>query len=91
MPPQPVVRPDGRLSSPSPWRGAGEQMPTCSLGREEPTPEQGDTPQDGRDSMGKPTLEQSVPEGLQPAERTHTGAVHEELQHVGRTHVEEFC
>ena len=34
-------------------------------------------------------LEQSVPEGLQPMEGTHAGAVHEELQPVGRTHVGE--
>ena len=52
---------------------------------EEPTPEQGDAPEDGRDSTEKPALEQSVPEGLQPIERTHTGAVHGELSPVGET------
>jgi len=31
-------------------------------------------------------LEQSVPEGLHPVERTHAGAGREELQPVGRTH-----
>ena len=50
---------------------------------------QSDAPKDDRDAMGKPTLEQAVPEGLQPTGRTHTGAVHEELQPVGRTHVGE--
>ena len=39
MPLQPVVR--RQAVSPSPRRGAGEQRPTCSPGREEPTPEQG--------------------------------------------------
>jgi len=36
-------------------------------------------------------LEQSVPEGLYPMERTHTGAVLEELQSVGKTHTEAAC
>ena len=36
-------------------------------------PEQGDAPQDGWDSIGKPMLQQSVPEGLQPMEGTHIG------------------
>jgi len=36
------------------------------------------------------TLEQSVSEGLHPLQRTHAGAVHEELQPVGgRTHTGE--
>ncbi|KAK4811346.1 hypothetical protein QYF61_027588 [Mycteria americana] len=35
----------------------------------------------------EPMLEQSFPEGLQPMEMTHTGAVLEELQPMGRTHV----
>ena len=35
------------------------------------------------------TLEQSVPEGLQLVEGTHAGAVHEELQPMGRTYVGE--
>ncbi|RMC04876.1 hypothetical protein DUI87_18050 [Hirundo rustica rustica] len=39
---------------------------------------------------GRPTLEQSVPEGLQAMEWTYTGAGQEELVHVGRTHVGEF-
>ncbi|PKU43633.1 hypothetical protein llap_6066 [Limosa lapponica baueri] len=34
-----------------------------------------------------PTLEQSIPEGLYPMEMTLAGAVWEELQPVGRTHV----
>jgi len=34
-------------------------------------------------------LEQSIPEGLHPMEGTHTGAVCEELQTVGRTHAGE--
>lgn len=36
-----------------------------------------------------PTLEVSVPEGLGPMERTHTGAVCQELQPLGRTHMGE--
>jgi len=32
-------------------------------------------------------LEQSVPEGLHPVEKTHAGAVLEELQPMGGTHV----
>ena len=36
-------------------------------------------------------LEQPVPEGLQPVEGTHSGAVREELQPVGRTHAGEVC
>ena len=42
------------------------------------------------DSAGGPMLEQSVPEGLHPMDRTHTGAVHEELQLFGRTYVGEI-
>ena len=34
-------------------------------------------------------LGQSVPEGLHPVEGTHAGAVCEELQLIGRTHVGE--
>lgn len=30
-------------------------------------------------------LQKSVPEGLQPVDRTHTGSVHEQMQTVGRT------
>ncbi|PKU45847.1 ubx domain-containing protein 4 [Limosa lapponica baueri] len=37
----------------------------------------------------EPMLEKSVLEGLHPAEGTHTGEVHEEVQHMGRTHVRE--
>lgn len=70
---------------PSPWRGAGERRPTCSPGREEPTLEQLDASEDGCDSMGKPVLEQPMPEGLEAAERTHTGAVCEGLQLMGGT------
>jgi len=33
-----------------------------------------------------PMLEQSIPEGLHAVERTHTEAVHKELQPVGKTH-----
>jgi len=36
-------------------------------------------------------VEQPVPEGLHPMEGTHAGAVHEELQLVGRTHIGEVC
>ena len=56
---------------------------------EDPTPEPVDAPKDGRDSVAKPVLEQSVPEGLQPMERTHAGTDLEELQPSGRTHVGE--
>ena len=52
---------------------------------EDPMLEKVNTPEDGRDSMGKPALKQFVTEGLQPVERTHAGAVCEELQPVGRT------
>ncbi|GAB0183427.1 hypothetical protein GRJ2_000808000 [Grus japonensis] len=57
--------------------------------REEPTLEQ----VCGRtcDPVGDPTLEQSAPEGLRFVEGTHAGAVHEELQPMGRTHVGEVC
>jgi len=37
------------------------------------------------------TLEQPVPEGLHPVGGTHPGAVHEELQSMGRTHAGEIC
>jgi len=40
---------------------------------------------------GGPMLEQPVPEGLNPAEGTHTGAGCEELQPMGRTHFGEVC
>ena len=38
-----------------------------------------EAPQDGRDSMGEPALEQAVTED-RPAERTHAGEVREELK-----------
>ncbi|PKU43806.1 hypothetical protein llap_5872 [Limosa lapponica baueri] len=37
----------------------------------------------GEESM----LEQPVPEGLHPMEKTHTGPLHEELQSGRRTHI----
>jgi len=37
----------------------------------------------GTMAHGGPTMEQSIPEGLYPAESTHAGAVHEELHPVG--------
>jgi len=40
---------------------------------------------------GGPTLEQPVPDGLYPMGGTCAGAVCEELQPVGRTHIEELC
>ena len=40
---------------------------------------------------GGPMLEQSVPEGLHPVERTHAGASCVELEPMGRTHVGEVC
>lgn len=33
----------------------------------------------------------AVPEGLHPTEQTHAGAVNEELQPLGRTHIGEDC
>ncbi|KAM9590886.1 uncharacterized protein ACIBXB_005926 [Morphnus guianensis] len=51
---------------------------------EDPTPEQSDAPKDGRDSMGKPVLEQSVTED-RPMERTHAREVREGLSPVGGT------
>lgn len=41
--------------------------------------------------LGKPMLQQTIPEGVQPMEGTHAGADNEELQFVGRTHVGEVC
>ena len=73
---------------PQPVEGSGGADAHLQPG-EEPTPEQGGAPKDGHDSVGKPVLEQSVPEGLQPTEGTHIGAVHEELQPMGSIHVGE--
>ncbi|GAB0180894.1 AN1-type zinc finger protein 5-like [Grus japonensis] len=56
---------------------------------EDPTLEQVDAPKGGCGPIGGPMLEQSVPEGLYPVEGTHAGAVGEELQPEGRTHVAE--
>lgn len=39
----------------------------------------------------EPTLEQSIPEGLYPMAGTLSGELPEELQYVGRTHVEKVC
>ena len=36
-------------------------------------------------------LELSDPEGLHPVERTYAGAVCEEQQRVGKTHIGAFC
>jgi len=36
-------------------------------------------------------LDQSVPEGLHPMERSHTGRVREEMQPVGRTQDGAVC
>ena len=83
MPLQPVVR---RQVVPPSAHGGEKGADAHLQPREDPTPEQGDAPQDGRDSMGKAALGQSVPEGLQPMEGTHAGTVREELQPVGRTH-----
>ena len=66
MPLQPVVR--RQAVSPQPMEESRGVEAPLQPG-EEPTLEQGDAPEDGCDSMGKPALEQSVPEGLQPAER----------------------
>ncbi|PKU41421.1 hypothetical protein llap_8286 [Limosa lapponica baueri] len=41
----------------------------------------------GTMACGGTTLEQLVPDGLYPVERTHAGSVLEELQSVKRTHV----
>ncbi|KAM9590885.1 uncharacterized protein ACIBXB_005925 [Morphnus guianensis] len=49
-----------------------------------------EVPEDGRDSMGKPALEQFVTED-QPVERTHAREVREELKPVERTHAREVC
>ncbi|GAB0181827.1 zinc finger and BTB domain-containing protein 5 [Grus japonensis] len=58
-----------------------------TLWREEPTLEQ--VCWQDLWPRGGPMLEQSAPEGLHPMEGTHTGAVHEELQPMGRTDVGE--
>lgn len=42
-------------------------------------------------TCGPATLEKSIPEGVYPMAGTPSGVVHEELQYVGRTHVEEVC
>ena len=46
----------------------------------------------GADFLVRPcsglTLEQSMPEGLHPMERTHAAEVPEVLQLMGRTHIE---
>ena len=51
--------------------------------------EQVDAPKEGWDSVRSPQWNSSLLEGLQPAAGTHAGAVWEELQPVGRTHVGE--
>lgn len=38
-----------------------------------------------------PMLDQSILEGLYPMYRTHSGAVHQELQPMGRTDVGGVC
>lgn len=38
--------------------------------------------------VGRPLPDQSIPEGPYAMERIHTGTVLEELQQMGRTHVE---
>ncbi|RMC00549.1 hypothetical protein DUI87_23165 [Hirundo rustica rustica] len=40
---------------------------------------------------GEPTLEQFVPDGLHHMETTSTGALHEKLQPMERTHFGEVC
>ena len=88
MPLQPVVR--RQAVPPQPVEGSGGADTHLQPG-EDPTPEQGGAPKDGRDFMGKPVLEQSVTEGLQPMGRTHAGEVHEGLQPAGRTHIGGVC
>ena len=66
------------------WAGAGSWQEVWPDG-EQPMLEQ--VSWQGLWSHGGPTLEQSVPEGLHPMERTHSEAAHEELQPMGRTHV----
>jgi len=55
----------------------------------EPTLEE--TPGRTCDQMANPHCNKSIPEGLQPMERTHAGAVNEKLQPVGRTHAGAVC
>ena len=57
---------------------------------EDPMLEQVVVPEEGRDSEGSLHWSSSSLGGLQPAGGTHAGAVHEELQPVGRTHIEKF-
>ena len=77
--------------------GTGAEIPLQPVGKtmvreavllepvEDPMLEQVDAPKDGCDSMGKPVLEQSVPEGLQPTERTHGGEIRGGLSPMGGT------
>ena len=78
-----------------PRSGKKEVMPLQPVVRWQAVPLQpmevnggAETPEDGRDSMGKPALEQCVTED-RPAERTRTREVQEELKPMERTHVGE--
>lgn len=71
----------------SPWRthAGADSWQELQLWREAHT---GAGFLEGPVAHGGPSLEQSIPEGLYPMERTHIRAVLEELQTAGRTHVE---
>jgi len=93
FPLQPMVKTMVRQAVSLPWRSMVEQISMCSPWRTPHQsrwmPKRGCDPMRcphwsrfaGRtcDPMGKSTLEHSVPEELQPMERTYTGAVREEL------------
>lgn len=71
-----------------PWEACADQTPVGPVGPLEKEPMLEQVWQNfcfQKETM----LEQSVSEGLQPVERTHTAAICEELQPVGRMTVEE--
>ncbi|GAB0187278.1 hypothetical protein GRJ2_001193100 [Grus japonensis] len=72
----------------TPWQPALEQAPGRTCDPMERGAHTGAGLLAGLVTLWGPTLEQSVPEGLHLMEETHAGAVHEELQPVGRTHIE---
>lgn len=76
---QPVVKSMWRASL---WRSMGKKRSTCSPWR---------SPSRASFLAGpprRPMVEQRVRGGLHPIERTHIGAIHAELQLMGRIHVE---
>jgi len=80
------------------WIPKGDCEPVGGLcwkrllpGPAEPWREEPVLKQAGLVTLWGPKLEQRVPEGWHPVEGNFAGAVHEELQLVGRTHAGEVC